>query len=996
MSLEELVSPSIKGRYDPISVEKWVMDFWKQHRIYEKVKKEKCRNDNKKLFRFLEGPPTTNGFMHVGHARGRTYKDVVLRYARLKDYCVWDQAGWDTQGLPVELEVERNLKFKTKKDIEVYGVDRFVQECQKIVDFYISQWRKGSERLGLWLDYDNAYETRNPKYIEVVWRFLKKAWEKGYLYEDFRVVPICPRCETALSSHEVAQGYNTVEDPSLFFKVKLVDEENTYLIAWTTTPWTIIDNEAIAVNPNEIYLKLRVGNEIWIVAEKRLRALISEAKINGYEVIEALKGSQLFNKKYIHPLLEEVPAHIDHEPLNHRILLADWVSMEEGTGIVHIAPAHGPEDFELCKKYGINVFNSLQKNGVFNELAGKYRGLWFKEANSVVIEDLRRKNLVVHVGVLQHEYPHCWRCETPLMFYADKQWFIKIEPIKRIMLRENEKVTWYPEWAGKRFSDWIENARDWCISRERYWGTPLPIWTCSFCGYRVAVESIEEIKKLSKTGEAPKDVHRPWIDKIVFRCPRCGNDMYREPYVVDVWMDSGVAHTASLVQINEEHRFNELFPYDWITEAVDQTRGWFYTLLFTSIIMHNAVPYKTVLCQGHVLDKYGKKMSKSRGNVVWALEFMERSGADPLRLYLLSKSAPWDSINFDPDEVKDMKRILDILWNSVNFAKTYMDLDKWSTVSIEDDLKHLKAEDYWFIYELYMMINDIDKYITSGDLHLATRRLLNFIVDVLSHKYITVIRPRVWLEEEAPQKRSAYATLFMVLTALIKVLAPFAPYISEYLYQAFTKRYAKKDEVKESVHIEVLPTIPENLLNKKLWECVSTLFRLSEEILAIRSKYGIKRRWPLKRVMIIVNDVDKNLYEMAIDVMKIYANVKEVLVYSSAEGIDTSGLIEIDLKYLKGYVDITVDEDLLHEGFVRDIVRRIQMLRKERNLPVDYILNRISIYTESEAIHKAVAKFRDYIARETRAKEVVLVASRPSNSIEFDIEDQKTYIAIEL
>jgi isoleucyl-tRNA synthetase len=934
--------------------------------------------------------------MHVGHARGRTFKDVMLRFARMNGYCVWDQAGWDTQGLPVELEVERNLKLKSKKDIEVYGVEKFIQECQKLVDFYIDHWRKASERLGLWLDYDRAYETRHPKYIEIVWRFLKIAWEKGWLYEDFRVVPICPRCETALSSHEVAQGYEVVEDPSLYFKIPLEDEQKTYLIAWTTTPWTIIDNEAVAVHPNEVYVKIRVGDEYWILAEKRLKPFVDEIGLNEYEVVDRFPGSAIFNKRYVHPLLEEVPAHKNHGQENHRVLVAEWVSMEEGTGVVHIAPAHGPEDFELGKQYGLIVFNSLQKNGVFKEEAGKYKALWFKQADKFVIEDLKKKNLLLYLGKYQHEYPHCWRCGTPLMFFADKQWFIKIDPIKELMLKENDKIVWRPDWAGKRFSDWLANARDWCISRERYWGTPLPIWTCRSCGYRVAVSSVEEIKRLSKSGEPPLDIHRPWIDRVILRCPRCGGDMYREPYVVDVWMDSGVAHTASLVQINAEHLFSMLFPYDWITEAVDQTRGWFYTLLFTSAVMYGCTPFKSVLCQGHVLDKYGKKMSKSKGNVIYALDFMEKNGADILRLYLLTKAAPWDSVNFDPDEIKDVKRVLDILWNSVNFAITYMDLDKWDASRLENDVKNLKAEDYWVLYELNNMLKSVSSKIWSGDLHLAAREILNFIVEILSHRYITIIRPRVWLEEDAPEKRAAYATLYITISSLLKTLAPFAPYISEYLYQAFVKRYSAGTLVKESVHQELWPKLPEEILREDMWKAAMLMFKVADEVLAIRNSYGVKRRWPLKQAVVVVPPEQLELFKKSADILRIYANIKNVEVVDKILELRLAKPVEVDLKDVKAYIDIAVDEEILMEGLVRDIVRRVQMLRKEKNLPVNYVAKKLAIYSDAEIIRKAVEKYRDYIGRETRVEVVEISLEKQENAIEYNLEEYKVYIALEL
>ncbi len=989
VSLSE--APSLKGRYNPLKVEEWVMAYWSSNNIYRKVKEKSWNKDNSPLFRFLEGPPTANGFMHVGHARGRSLKDVKLRYYRMKGYRVWDQAGWDTQGLPVELEVERKLGFKSKKDIEKYGVEKFVEECQKLVDYYISHWRKASERLGLWLDYDHAYETRHPRYLDTTWRFLKTMWDKGLLYEDLRVVPVCPRCETALSSHEVAQGYEVVKDPSLYFKIPLLGEEKTYMIAWTTTPWTIISNEALAVHPDETYVKIRVGEEYWIMAEKRLKEVLEEVGVKEYEVLEKFPGRKLFGKKYIHPLLDEVPAHKEHKgEYEHSVLTAEWVSMEEGTGVVHIAPAHGPEDFELGKQYGIRVFKPIRKNGYFTEEAGKYSGLWFKNANPHVVEDLKKKNLLVHIGEVEHEYPHCWRCGTPLMYYADRQWFIKIEPIKKKMLEENSKVKWSPEWASKRFQDWIENARDWCISRERYWGTPLPIWTCSKCGYRVAFGSLEEVRKHAINPEEVKDHHRPWIDRVKIKCPKCGGVMKREPFVVDVWMDSGVAHTASLNQYGWNNLFTQLFPYDWITEAVDQTRGWFYTLMFTSVAWHGLRPYKAVLNQGLVLDKYGKKMSKSRGNVVWALEFMEKHGADPFRLYLVSKSAPWDNINFDPDEVMEVKRQLDILWNSVNFALTYMELDKWKPDKLEEDLKHLEPEDKWIIYELYLMLKAVEDAVEKDNPHKGGRALLEFIVEKLSHRYITLIRPRVWIEEDKPEKRGAYATLYLVIDTLLKALAPYAPFISEYLYQAFIRKLSAK--AKESVHLEEWPTVNKELLDEQAWKSVSKLLDVAEQVLAIRSKVGIKRRWPLRKVVILASREEAESLQASTKVVKIYANVKQVEVTSKP--VDIEGLEEAEVGELKVYVDARIDEEVLLEGLAREIVRRVQVMRRDLDLPLDAVVEKVQVYTKDNDIVRAIEKHRDYILGEVRAKAIEIVNEPPSNARKWRIEGKETWIKV--
>ncbi len=986
------LTPSIKGRYSPKAVESHILNFWRTNRIYEEIKKSTC-SENRSIFRFLEGPPTANGFMHVGHARGRTFKDVILRYMRMKGFCVWDQGGWDTQGLPVELEVEKNLKFRSKKDIENYGIDRFINECQKLVDFYIKHWTETSIRLGLWLDYSNAYETRHIKYIESVWRFLKAMWEKNYLYEDLRVVPVCPRCETALSSHEVALGYKTTKDPSLYFKIQLADEPSTYMIAWTTTPWTIIANEALAVHPNERYVKIRVKDEYWIIAEKRLQSFINEIGLKEFTIVDAFLGSLLFNRKYIHPLKDEVPDHENHEPANHRILIAEWVSMDEGSGVVHIAPAHGPEDFELCKKYDVKLFKPIQKNGIFSSDAGKYAGKWFKDVNPLVIEDLKQKNLMVYVSEVEHEYPHCWRCETPLMYYADKQWFIRIDPIKSLMIRENQKVMWYPDWAGKRFEDWINNARDWCISRERYWGTPLPIWTCKECGYRIVIGSIEELYIYINT--PLQDVHRPWIDSIVIKCPKCGSEMFREPYVVDVWLDSGMAHTASLNQIDLIEKMSQLFPYDWITEAIDQTRGWFYTLLFTSVALYGSTPYRAVLCQGLILDKYGKKMSKSRGNVIWAYDFMEKYGADPLRLYLISKAAPWDNINFDPDEVRDIKSNLDILWNSINFADTYMELDKWNASSIDRDLAHLLPIDYWLLYELNNLIKDVGQSIESNELHKAVRSIFNFIVETLSHRYITVIRPRVWLEEEVAEKRSAYATLYISLLVVIKLLAPFAPFITEYLYQYFIKKYTPPSSVKSSVHLESWPSLEESILNETYWRVVTLLFNVSEEILSIRAKNNIKRRWPLKKAVIVLkNPAEIKVFDRAKNVVQIYANIKDIIVTDKNVSIDN--MVKIMDSPIEVYLDASIDEEVVLEGLARDFIRRIQMFRKEINLSVDHIIDSAIVFTPSEIMNKAIVRHRQYIERETRIKEIVLLNSIPNGAKHWTIEDNDVYIVFNI
>ncbi len=941
------------------------------------------------LFAFLEGPPTANGFMHVGHARGRTLKDVKLRFYRMKGYRVWDQAGWDTQGLPVELEVEKKLGFRSKRDIESYGVERFIEECQKLVDYYLEHWEAASKRLGLWLDYAHAYQTRHPRYLDSLWSFLKEMWRKGLLYEDLRVVPRCPRCHTALSSHEVAQGYEEVEDPSVYFKAELLDEPGTYLVAWTTTPWTIIANEAMVVHPEETYLVLSVGGEKWILAEKRLQDFLRETGLQDYEVVGRLKGGELEGRKYRHPLQHLVEYHASCEPPHHQVFTAEWVTMEEGTGVVHAAPAHGPEDFELAKEKGLRVYTPLQENGYFSQDAGPYSGAWFQEAAKRVVRDLEEAGLLIHAGTVRHNYPFCWRCGTPLIYYSSRQWFLSVYKLKDKMLEElSRHVSWRPGWAHSRMADWVENAKDWCISRERFWGTPLPIWTCTSCRHRVVVGSLDELRSLAKNPEEVKDHHRPWVDRVVLQCPKCGGEMRREPFVVDVWMDSGVAHTAALHQYGWDSLRGTLYPYTWITEAADQTRGWFYTLLATGVLWHGRVPYRAVLLQGHVLDKYGRKMSKSKGNVVWAYEWMEKHGADPMRVFLLSRT-PWDSINFDPDEIDRYRSYLNILWNSAKFAAMYMSIDKWRPSPPRPE--ELEPEDRWILYELHEALKRIEEAVEKDNMHQAVTALSDFIVEKLSHKYITVVRPRVWEEEMTPSKNAAYATLHYVLVRTIKMLAPFAPFLAEYLHQAYT-RSMEPGKAEETVHLEEWPSVDPELLDEDAWRAVEAAFTLADQVLSARSEAGIKRRWPLRlAVLEPTGELPGELLEKAGTVLARYANIKEVRV-GSRPG---DGFKMLEAPGVRAYVKLEIDEELLLEGLAREVIRRAQTMRKRMNLDIDAVLDKLEVYTESEKLRAAVEKHRDYIASEVRVRVVVLADKPGPGSVKWSVEGEEIHLRLE-
>jgi len=824
-------------------VEKKVAAWWTSNNIFEKVT---SANKGKPIFAFLEGPPTANGFMHIGHARGRVYKDIVLRYMTMKGFDVWRRAGWDCQGLPTEIEVEKRLGISTKKDLEKIGLERFNEEANAVVDYYIEHWRAASERLALWLDYDTAYETRREEYMEHVWALLKKAYEEGILVQSLRVVPYCPRCETPLSQHELAQGYEEVTDPSVYVKMPLEDGTG-HVIIWTTTPWTLPGNEAIAVDPDEEYAELQVGEERWFIALPLLERASRDMGVTVGRKRRTLRGKELVGKRYKHPLSEEVPAHRQHDLPAHSILGAEHVSMDEGTGFVHTAPAHGPEDFELGKRERLPIFCPVSTTGVFTEEGGKYAGLSVGEASRVILNDLREKNLLVKAGEIRHNYPLCWRCDTPLIHLASNQWFLRVAPIRNLMVEGNKQVKWWPEWAGSnRFGEWLINAEDWCISRTKVWGTPLNVWVCRSCGHKKVVGSRAELEAAEERPSVIK-LHRPSIDQVVFRCDRCGERMLREPFVLDTWLDSGVAHIAGVDQLRNPDLFRRLFPYDFITEAIDQTRGWFYTLLFTSTLMFGQPPFRTVLNQGHVLDEEGKKMSKSKGNVVWSMEAFDRFGVDPLRFYLVSKAEPWNAVNFVPSEVSQVTEQFNILWNVMTFAQTYYAIDRFSPRlhTVESLRSYLKPEDVWLLSRVNSVIRRVTRDLDDMQIHSAARELRRFVLEDLSRTYVRSIRRRVWTEKETRDKLAAYATLHYALTRLILLLAPFVPYLSEMLFQELR---LESDVV--SVHLSSWPLHEDRYLNEEVEDFFLVVQDTLTAILAARQKAGRKLRRPVARIVI--------------------------------------------------------------------------------------------------------------------------------------------------
>ncbi|MCS6783654.1 MAG: isoleucine--tRNA ligase [Candidatus Caldarchaeum sp.] len=1011
-------------RYNPRLVEEQVSRYWAQNNIIRKVLEA---NPDGPLFSFLEGPPTVNGYMHIGHTRGRVYKDIVLRYKTMNGFRVWRRAGWDCQGLPTEIEVEKKLGITSKRDIEKIGMEKFVQEAWNVVDHYLSHWRKASERLGLWLDYDTAYETRKDEYMEHVWHLLKQAHQNGDLVESLRVVPSCPQCETALSQHELAQGYDEVVDPSIYVKMPLT--EGGYVIIWTTTPWTLPGNEAVAVKPDAKYVEIQYDGERWFVAEQLLPKFVDETKIAGFKVNRTVDGGYFIGKRYRHPLLEEVPNHLNEE---HYIVPSEHVTLEEGTGFVHIAPAHGPEDFEIGQRHGLNIFCPVNPSGYFTAQGGRYAGLKVWDASEKIIEDLEAKHLLVKKLEILHSYPHCWRCGSKLIYLTSVQWFLKVERIKERMVEENKSVKWWPEWAGSnRFGDWLVNAQDWCISRSKIWGTPLNVWRCESCGEKTVVGSRAELEEAVEKPSV-KRMHRPWVDAYVFRCPSCGGMMKRIPFVLDTWLDSGVAFYASVDALRQQQLFNQVYPYDFITEAIDQTRGWFYTLLFTSTLLMGKTPFKSVLNQGHVLDEFGKKMSKSRGNVVWAEDAFDRYGVDPIRIYLVSKAEPWSTINFVPSEVEETIEDLNILWNVFQFASTYQKLDNFdpSRHSLQNYLSHLRPEDKWILARINDVVAKTSAYLNEMEIHKAVKEILSFVIDDLSRTYLRSVRRIAWSEAETPEKFAAYSCLYYVLKKTLLVLAPFAPYITEYLYQTI-----RTSSDKETIHLESWPEVDQMFYDRKLIAQMELVRDVLTSILAARQKGGRKLRSPVTRIILVPKTSEAH------EALKVFSSF--LMESSNAENIEIRPLgsvfeeaswkVEGDLaqlgpvlgrrlpqllNYLKNsdgallkkeietkngltvpiddgerflpstmfnvirvvpefysyaenpnaeiYVDMRMSEELEATSSAKEVIRRIQVMRKEADLN---ILEKIEciIQTDDESFKKHVEVKKGYIESETRA-----------------------------
>ncbi len=818
-----------------VGMEKEIANLWNARNV---IKKNFDMNQDGEYFTFYDGPPTANGKPHIGHILTRVMKDIIPRYKVMKGYKVIRKAGWDTHGLPVELEIEKKLGISGKEQIEEYGVEKFVKECKESVFTYVSMWEKMTEQIGYWVDMENPYVTYHNPYIESVWWALKQMWDKGLLYEGHKVMPYCPRCGTALSSHEVAQGYKDVKDLTAIAKFKVADEDNKYILAWTTTPWTLPSNLALCINKAYTYIEAKVNDEILILAKDLAPKVLGE----DFEIVREFQGTELLGTKY-----EQLMPFGKVEGKAFEVIHGDYVTLSDGTGVVHIAPAYGEDDSLVAKANGITFINLVDKEGKFVEEVTPWAGKFVKKCDESICKWLEENNKLFKAEKHLHSYPHCWRCDTPLLYYPKESWFVAMTTLRDKLIENNNKINWYPDNIRTgRFGKFLENVIDWGISRDRYWGTPLPIWECE-CGHKECIGSIEELK--NKGINVPEDIelHKPYIDAVHLNCPECGKEMERVKEVIDCWFDSGSMPFAQLhYPFENKELFEQNYPAQFISEAVDQTRGWFYTLLAISTAVFDRNPFENCIVLGHVLDKKGLKMSKSKGNVVDPFEVLGSEGADATRWHFYTASAPWLPTRFSTDDVSEAgRKFLSTLWNVYSFYVLYADLDKFNPTEYADFVSD-NVMDKWIMSKLNTLVKDVDAKLNSYDITNAALAIEDF-TDELSNWYVRRNRARYWSETLTDDKIGAYVTLYRVLTTLVKVAAPFVPFITEEIYQNLVVNLDPQAE--ESVHLCLWPEVDEKAIDKNLEAEMDLAYKIVKLGRSARNGANIKNRQPFLRCL---------------------------------------------------------------------------------------------------------------------------------------------------
>ena len=1012
--------------------EKKVEQFWKENKIFEKSMDSRKEGET---YTFYDGPPTANGKPHIGHVLTRVIKDMIPRYRTMKGCMVPRKAGWDTHGLPVELEVEKKLGLDGKEQIEAYGMEPFIQQCKESVWKYKGMWEDFSSTVGFWADMDHPYVTYDDNYIESEWWALKEIWNKNLLYKGFKIVPYCPRCGTPLSAQEVSQGYKTVKERSAIVRFKVVGEE-AYFLAWTTTPWTLPSNLALCVNPDETYCKVKAADGYtYYLAEalmdKVLGKLAKEDE-KAYEILETYKGKDLEYKEY-EPLWECTrEAAAKQKKKAHFVVCDSYVTMSDGTGIVHIAPAFGEDDNRVGRDYNLPFVQFVDGQGNMAKET-PYAGVFVKKADPLVLVDLDKEGKLFDAPKFEHDYPHCWRCDTPLIYYARESWFIKMTAVKEDLIRNNNTINWIPENIGKgRFGDWLENVQDWGISRNRYWGTPLNIWQCE-CGHMHSVGSRQELFEMSGDEKAKTvELHRPYIDEITLKCPECGGTMRRVPEVIDCWFDSGAMPFAQHhYPFENQDLFEQQFPADFISEAVDQTRGWFYSLLAESTLLFNKAPYRNVIVLGHVQDENGQKMSKSKGNAVDPFDALEKYGADAIRWYFYINSAPWLPNRFHGKAVVEgQRKFMSTLWNTYAFFVLYANIDEFDPTKYNLDYDSLPVMDKWLLSKLNSVVKAVDENLASYKIPESARALQEF-VDEMSNWYVRRSRERFWAKGMEQDKINAYMTLYTALVTISKAAAPMIPFMTEDMYQNLVR--SVDPSAPESIHLCDFPQVKEEWINKELEDDMEALLKVVVLGRAARNTANIKNRQPIGTMYI---KADKEMGQFYTDIIADELNVKEVKFAKDVEsfisysfkpqlrtvgpkygkllnGIRTAltelngteamkelketGLLTLDIDGNKvelaeedllietaqteGYVtetdgdtsvvlDTNLTPELIEEGFVREIISKIQTMRKEAGFEV---MDKIHVYAkDNQRIMDIMENHRDEIMSEVLAEEITL------------------------
>ena len=1020
--------------------EKEVEKFWEDNNIFEKSIDSRAEA---KPYIFYDGPPTANGTPHIGHVLTRVIKDMIPRYRTMKGYMVPRKAGWDTHGLPVELEVEKLLGLDGKEQIEEYGLEPFIDKCKESVWKYKGMWEDFSATVGFWADMDNPYVTYHNSFIESEWWALKKIFEDGLLYKGFKIVPYCPRCGTPLSSHEVAQGYKDVKERSAIAKFK-VKNEDAYILAWTTTPWTLPSNVALCVHPEYDYVKINAGGTVYYMAE----ALVDSVIEGEYEVLEKMKGKDLEYKEYV-PLFDFVTP----KEKSWYIVCDTYVTLSDGTGVVHIAPAFGEDDAQVGRKYNLPFVQLVNSKGEMTAETD-WAGVFCKKADSMIIKDLDKKGLLFAAPKFEHSYPHCWRCDSPLIYYARDSWFIKMTAVREKLIENNNTINWIPENVGKgRFGDWIENVQDWGISRNRYWGTPLNVWECE-CGHYHSIGSIEELKSMSDNCPDDIELHRPYIDAVTIKCPKCEKQMKRVPEVIDCWFDSGAMPFAQHhYPFENKELFESQFPADFISEAVDQTRGWFYSLLAISTLIFDKAPYKNVIVLGHVQDANGQKMSKSKGNAVDPFDALETYGADAIRWYFYTNSAPWLPNKFHGKTVVEgQRKFMGTLWNTYAFYVLYANIDKFDPTKYEIEYDKLPVMDKWLLSKMNSVVKTVDEELANYHIPEAGRALQNF-VDEMSNWYVRRGRERYWGHQLTQDKINAYMTLYTALVTIAKTAAPMIPFMTEEIYQNLVRSVDKN--ATESIHLCDFPIVKEEWIDKKLEDNMEEVLQIVVLGRAARNGSSIKNRQPLSVMYVSASQV---LDEFYTEIIADELNIKKIEFINDVSGLidfnfkpqlktlgpkygkqlgeirtalseldgtkakaelDEDGFIKLSISIgeislstedlliesqqktgfftvSEGEVTVSLNtalsDDLIEEGFVREVISKIQTMRKDSGFDV---MDNIVVYINgSDKVSKIVDSNSDEIKHDVLATKIKFEAT-DINVKEWDINGEKVTIGVE-